>query len=61
MHSESDHSAPALRRPGAPALQRFGAADAVPGEEVDEDAPKRLKARVALCPALYGLPTIKMK
>ena len=30
-------------------------------EEVDEEAPKRLKARVALCPALYGLPTIKMK
>ena len=51
----------------AEALQRFGAADAVPGEEVaaadDEEAapPKRLKARVALCPALYGLPTIKMK
>ena len=40
--------------------------DAVPGEELpgdeaDEAAPKRLKARVALCPALYGLPTIKMK
>ena len=45
----------------AEALQRFGAADAVPGEEVDEEAPKRLKARVSLCPALYGLPTIKMK
>ena len=36
-------------------------ADAVPGEEADEEAPKRLKSRVALCPALYGLPTIKMK
>ena len=45
----------------AEALQRFGAADAVPGEEVDEEAPKRLKSRVSLCPALYGLPTIKMK
>ena len=51
----------------AEALQRFAAADAVPGEEVaaadDAEAasPKRLKARVALCPALYGLPTIKMK
>ena len=50
----------------AEALQRFGAADAVPGEEAlgeeaDEAAPKRLKARVSLCPALYGLPTIKMK
>ena len=43
------------------ALQRFGSADAVPGEEIDEEAPKRLKSRVALCPALYGLPTIKMK
>ena len=44
----------------------FAAADAVPGEELpgedaDEAAPKRLKARVSLCPALYGLPTIKMK
>ena len=45
----------------AEALQRFGSADAVPGEEVNEEAPKRLKSRVALCPALYGLPTIKMK
>ena len=34
----------------AEALQRFGAADAVPGEEADEEAPKRLKSRVSLCP-----------
>ena len=45
----------------AGALQRFGEADALPGEEVDEASPKRLKARVRCCPALYGLPTIKMK
>jgi hypothetical protein len=45
----------------AGALQRFGEVDALPGEDVDEASPKRLKARVRYCPALYGLPTIKMK